>query len=157
MQKIAIFPGSFDPFTVGHESIVQRALPLFDKIIISLGSNINKSEYFPLEKRKEMIKKVFLGNDKIVVDSYQELTVKYCKKVDAKYILRGLSTASDFEYERSIAQMNKSMFPEIESVFLLTMPEHTPVNSTIVRDIIRHGGDASKFLPKGISNEDLKV
>ena len=157
MQKIAIFPGSFDPFTVGHESIVQRALPLFDKIIISLGSNINKSEYFPLEKRKSMIKKVFQGNDKIVVESYQELTVEYCKKVGAKYILRGLRTASDFEYERSIAQMNKSMYPEVESVFLLTMPEHTPVNSTIVRDIIRHGGDASRFLPKGISNEDLKV
>lgn len=152
MEKIAIFPGSFDPFTVGHESIVMRALPLFEKIIISIGHNINKEYYFPLEKREEWIKKVFKGNSRVEVKTYRGLTVDFCRKVNARYILRGLRTSSDFEYERAVGQMNKAMYPEIETVFLLTMPQHTAINSTIVRDIIRYGGDASLFLP-----EDLNI
>jgi pantetheine-phosphate adenylyltransferase len=148
MEKTAIFPGSFDPFTVGHESIVMRALPLFDRIIIAIGHNINKEYYFPLEKRVEWIKKVFKGNTKVEIKTYKGLTVDFCKQVNARYILRGLRTASDFEYERAVGQMNKAMYPEIETVFLLTMPQHTAINSTIVRDIIRYGGDASLFLPK---------
>lgn len=153
MQKIAVFPGSFDPFTKGHDSIVKRALPLFDKIIIAIGHNSNKSGFFPLEKRKNWIKKVFAGESKIQVDSFEGLTVDYCRDKGAKYILRGLRTAADFEYERAIAQTNKALAPEIESVFLLTTAELTPVNSTIIRDIVKHGGDASIFVPKEI---DLK-
>ncbi|MEA3443748.1 MAG: pantetheine-phosphate adenylyltransferase [Bacteroidota bacterium] len=150
MEKIAIFPGSFDPFTIGHESIVRRASEMFDKIIIAIGYNSNKPGFFPIETRKKWIRDVFENDPDILVDHYTDLTVDYCKRIGASYILRGLRTSSDFEYERAIAQINKKMFPEIESVFLLTMPEHTPVNSSIVRDIIRHGGDASDFLPKNI-------
>lgn len=151
MEKIAIFPGSFDPFTIGHESVVRRAFPLFDKIIIAVGYNTTKGEYFPLEKRVKWINKVFKDNDNVEVQTFQELTVEFCKKVNAKYILRGLRTSSDFEYERAIAQTNKAMYPEIETVFLLTMPQHTPIKSTIVRDIIRYGGDASRFLPENMN------
>ncbi|HIE15486.1 MAG TPA: pantetheine-phosphate adenylyltransferase [Bacteroidales bacterium] len=150
-KKIALFAGSFDPFTKGHESIVLRALPIFDKIIIGIGYNTNKQEFFPLKKREKWIKQTFKAfAHKIEVASYECLTIEFAKKVNAKYLLRGLRTSSDFEYERSIAQTNKLMMPEIESVFLLTTPELTPVTSTIVRDIIRHGGDASQFLPYDI-------
>jgi pantetheine-phosphate adenylyltransferase len=150
-HKTAIFPGSFDPFTVGHESVVNRALPMFDKIVIAIGYNINKKGFSTIEKRLEWIRTVFAGNPKIEVESFQGLTVDFCKKHNAQYILRGLRTAADFEYERAIAQINKAMHEEIESVFLLTMPEHTMVTSTIVRDILRNGGDASKFIPKALT------
>ena len=150
MQKTALFPGSFDPFTIGHESVINRALPLFDKIIIAIGENTNKPGFFPLIKRLEWIRTVFEGNDKVEITSYQGLTVDYCKKNNIGYILRGLRTSSDFEYERAIGQMNRSMNSTVETVFLLTEPEHTHVTSTIVRDIIRYGGDASIFLPSKI-------
>ena len=149
-QRIALFPGSFDPFTVGHQDIVERALPMFDKIIIAIGYNSDKDGFFDLEKRISWIEKAFEDNTAVEVRSYEGLTVDYCHKVGAQFLLRGLRTAADFEYERAIAQMNKKMYQNIESVFLLTAPEHTPISSTIVRDIIRHGGDASEFLPKGI-------
>jgi len=151
MEKIAIFPGSFDPFTIGHKSIITRALPLFERIIIGIGHNINKEYYFPLEKRVEWIKKVFKDNSKVEVKTYKGLTVDFCRQVNARYILRGLRTSSDFEYERAVGQINKAMYPDIETVFLLTMPEHTAINSTIVRDIIRYGGDAGLFLPDEIN------
>lgn len=150
MKKIAVFPGSFDPFTIGHEGIVIRALGLFDEIIIAVGANALKKSYFSLETRKEMIAKVFIGEPRVKVDHYEGLTVDYCIRKGAKYILRGLRTAADFEFERAIAQVNKALKSDVESVFLLTVPEHTPVNSTIVRDIIRSGGDASKFVPAAI-------
>jgi len=150
MSRIALFPGSFDPFTIGHESIVKRALPLFDKIIIAIGYNTSKEGFFPLEDRLQWIKDVFEGEDRISIKKYQGLTVDFCIKAGAGYILRGLRTSSDFEYERAIGQMNRSMHPQIESVFLLTQPEYTHVASTIVRDIILHGGDASMFLPDKI-------
>jgi len=153
MKKIAVFPGSFDPFTIGHEGIVRRALGLFDEIIIAVGANALKKSYFPLETRKEMIAKVFSNEPRVKVDHYEGLTVDYCINKGAKYILRGLRTAADFEFERAIAQVNKALKSDVESVFLLTVPEHTPINSTIVRDIIRSGGDASKFVPAAI---DLK-
>lgn len=156
MERVAIFPGSFDPFTIGHESIVKRALPLFDKIVIMIGYNTNKKSFFPVEKRKDWIKQVFANEPKVEVESHEGLTVDFCKKVNASYILRGLRTSADFEYERAIAQINKKMLPQIESVFLLTMPEHTPVNSTIVRDIILHGGDASMFLPATLNMSEFK-
>lgn len=153
MKKIALFPGSFDPFTIGHENIVRRAKSLFDEIIIAIGSNTNKKEYFPLDIRLSWIKEVFQNSPGIKVMSYEGLTVDFCKSVGAGFLLRGLRTAADFEYERAIAQVNKTMDTEIESVFLLTTPEHTPVNSSIVRDILRQGGNARIFLP---GNDELK-
>ncbi|MDX9910045.1 MAG: pantetheine-phosphate adenylyltransferase [Bacteroidales bacterium] len=157
MDKIAIFPGSFDPFHVGHESIVRRAIPLFDKIVVMIGYNTNKKSFFPIEKRIKWIKQVFKNVDKVEVRLHEGLTVDFCKEVNAGYILRGLRTSSDFEYERALAQINKKMLPEIETVFFLTLPEHTPVNATIVRDIILHGGDASMFLPKGLQISEFQV
>lgn len=151
MEKIAVFPGSFDPITVGHESIVRRALALFDKVIIAIGQNSEKKNYFSIEQRIEWIKKVFENDSRVSVESYSGLTVDFCRSHNARYILRGLRTAADFEFERAIAQVNKAMFNEIESVFLLTLPEHTPINSTIVREILKNGGDVSKFIPKGVN------
>lgn len=156
MEKIAIFPGSFDPFTIGHESIVNRSLSLFDKIIIMIGYNANKSSFFPIEKRVKWINQVFKNVEKVEVKTHDGLTVDFCKEVNARYILRGLRTSADFEYERAIAQINKQMHPEIETIFLLTLPEHTPVNATIIRDIVFHGGDASRFLPKALDMNEFK-
>lgn len=156
MKKIAVFPGSFDPFTIGHEGIVNRALVLFDEIIIAVGANALKKNYYTLETRKKMISKVFSHEPRIKIDHYEGLTVDYCVKNGAKYILRGLRTAADFEFERAIAQVNKALIEEIESVFLLTVPEHASINSTIVRDIIRSGGDASKFVPAVINLQEYK-
>ena len=156
MKKIAVFPGSFDPFTIGHEGIVLRALGLFDEIIIAVGANALKKSYYPLSIRKEMISKVFQNEARISVDHYEGLTVDFCRKNGANFLLRGLRTAADFEFERAIAQVNRALTPEVESVFLLTIPEHSPINSTIVRDIIRSGGDASQFVPAAINLKDYK-
>jgi pantetheine-phosphate adenylyltransferase len=150
MERVAIFPGSFDPFTIGHEAIVKRAIPLFDKIIIAIGYNSAKKGFFPLEKRETWIKEIFKDYPSVTVDRYEGLTADYCLKINAKYILRGLRTAADFEYERAIGQMNKMLNHDIETVFMLTKPEHSPISSTIVREVIRHGGDASQFVPKEI-------
>lgn len=149
-MKIALFPGSFDPITKGHESIVRRALPLFDKIVIAVGINVEKRYFFPIEKRVSWIKSVFAGQNKVEVITYEGLTVELCRKLNLHYILRGLRTSADFEFERSIGQMNKKMMPELETVFFLTTPEYTALNSSIVRDIIRNGGDASQFVPDAI-------
>jgi pantetheine-phosphate adenylyltransferase len=156
MKKIAVFPGSFDPFTIGHEAIVKRALMMFDEIIIAVGANALKKSFYTVATRKKMIGKVFQNEPRVRVDHYEGLTVDYCKKNGADYLLRGLRTAADFEFERAIAQVNKAMAPDIESVFLLTIPEHSPINSTIVRDIIRSGGDASRFVPSSIDLKDYK-
>jgi pantetheine-phosphate adenylyltransferase len=150
MNKIAIFPGSFDPITVGHESIVHRTIDLFDKIIIAIGHNENKKAFFSLEDRVAMINDVFHKDPRIEIVHYNDLTVDLCKRVGARYIIRGLRTSADFEYERAIAQVNKAMYPEIESIFILTMPEHTSINSTIVREILKYGGDVHKFLPASV-------
>ena len=154
MKKTAVFPGSFDPFTIGHESITRRALSLFDEIIIAVGENTLKKSHYSLETRMNMISKVFKDEPRIKVDLYKGLTVDYCRRNGAGYILRGLRTAADFEFERAIAQVNKAMAPELESVFLLTLPEHSHINSTIVRDIICNGGDASRFVPDSIDIND---
>jgi len=154
MEKIAVFPGSFDPFTVGHENIVLRGLSIFDKIIVAIGIHSTKQPLLKIEARVEMVNRIFRDNKQVSGDSFEGLTVDYCKKVRATHMLRGIRTAADFEYERAIAQINKQMLPSVESIFLLTTPEHTPVNSTIIRDIIRNGGDASQFLPKGLDIND---
>ena len=154
MERIAVFPGSFDPFTRGHESIVNRVLPLFDKVIIAIGVNIHKQYYFPLEKRKLWIEKTFAGNKNVVVDSFSGLTIDYCHKHGAKFIIRGLRTTTDLEFEKAIAQMNKTMADDIETLFILPTPELSAINSTIIRDIVRNGGDASRFVPVSV---DLKL
>ena len=152
-MRIAVFPGSFDPITTGHESVILRGLPLFDKIIIAIGVNSVKGGFYPVEKRKQWIEKVFKGEKKIEVKTYKGLTVDFCKSVQANYILRGLRTSADFEFERVIAQMNRSMVENIETVFILSSPELSAVASTVVRDIIRNGGDAGQFVPTAIRKE----
>jgi pantetheine-phosphate adenylyltransferase len=156
MKRTAVFPGSFDPFTIGHEAIVRRALSLFDEIIIAVGANALKKNYYPLVTRKEMIMRVFRDEPRIRIDHYEGLTVDYCIKRHAGYLIRGLRTAADFEFERAIAQVNRVLAPNVESVFLLTVPEHSHINSTIVRDIIKSGGDASQFVPSSINLSDYR-
>jgi pantetheine-phosphate adenylyltransferase len=148
MEKIAVFPGSFDPFTIGHESVLHRALPIFDKVVVMIGVNNTKKNLFTIENRKLMIEELFSTEPKVEVQIYDGLTVDFCKKIGAIHILRGLRTSADFEYERAIAQVNKMMNKNIETVFFLTLPEHTPINSSVVRDIIIHHGDVSMFVPK---------
>lgn len=147
MDKIAVFPGSFDPITVGHFSIIERALPLFDKIIIAIGENSSKTSLFSIEQRKKWIVELFKNEQKISVEVYNGLTINFCKKHQSKYLIRGLRTSADFEFERSIGQCNKKLYPEIETVFLLTLPEHTFITATIVRDIYKNGGDIKNFVP----------
>jgi len=150
MNRTAIFPGSFDPFTIGHESIVTRALDLFDEIIVAVGRNSTKANLYDLEKRVNWIKAVFAEEPRVKVESYAGITVTYAKQRNVRFILRGLRTASDFEFERAIAQVNKAMWSEIETVFILSLPEHGAISSTIIRDIIRNGGDAQAFVPTAI-------
>lgn len=151
MPGIAVFPGSFDPITKGHESIVQRSLPLFDTIIVGIGSNSTKSSMFPLEKRKQWIEQTFAGNPKIKIADYSSLTIDLCRQHGARYIIRGLRSVTDFEYESNIAKMNRMMAPEIETVFMVSLPEFSAIHSTIVREIIKHGGNVGQFIPQGIA------
>lgn len=147
MNRIAVFPGSFDPLTIGHYSIVNRALPLFDQIIVAIGINSDKKSYFSLEQRITWIKQAFEGINKVTVEQYTGLTIDFCKSSGAGYILRGLRTSADFEFERTVGQANRRLTEEVETVFLLAAPEHTFISSSIVREIHRHGGSVSQFLP----------
>lgn len=147
---IAVFPGSFDPITVGHESIIRRALPLFSKIIIAIGINSTKNTCFSLEERKSFIGEVFKGEPKIVVDSFSSFTVEFCKNNNASYIIRGLRTSTDFEQEKMLALTNKVLNTDIETMFFLTDERHTYINSSIIREILRYNGDISKFVPQKI-------
>ena len=150
-MKIAVFPGTFDPITKGHESIIKRAIPLFDKIIVAIGDNSSKNRTFPLEKRIAWIKKTFEKEPSIEVKTYKGLTVDFCKEQKANYILRGLRSTIDFEYEQPIAQMNKNLNSSIESFFLFTDPEYSAISSLIVREIHKHKGNVSQFIPKDIN------
>lgn len=154
MQKIAVFPGSFDPFTIGHENVISRALPLFDTIYIAIGHNSEKRSFFTLDQRLQMIGRLYQNEPRIIMDHFEGLTVDFCKKIGAQYLLRGLRTAADFEYERAIAQVNRKMNPSVETVFILAVPEFTMVNSTIIREILKYGGDVSQFLPEKMTIED---
>ncbi len=148
MKRIAIFPGSFDPFTKGHEDIVLRGLELFDEVIIAIGHNTKKNtRYFPVEKMTQYIETAFSSNDRVSVKLYNELTADLAKKLDAKFLLRGLRNTTDFEYENSIAQVNKYLNESLESVFLITSPEFAAISSTIIREVHRYGGDVAPFLP----------
>lgn len=151
MKRIAVFAGSFDPVTIGHESIVKRAIPLFDEIIVAIGVNTRKNSLYSQEQREEWLSLVFSGFPTVKVTSYKGLTIDYCKKAGASYLLRGIRNSIDFEYEMGIAQVNRDIYPDIETVFLMTLPEHSHINASIVREIIQSGGDASKYLPAKVT------
>ena len=151
MAKIAVFPGSFSPFTIGHQSIIDRSLALFDKIIIAIGINSEKNQYFSIEERMQWLKEIYEKHPKIEIKFYEGLTVDFCKKEDAKFIIRGLRDSHDFKFEKNIAQMNHEINNEIETIFLMTPPEISHNSSTTIRDIIKNGGDVSKFIPKQIN------
>lgn len=149
-MRRAIFPGSFDPITNGHVDIIQRALPLFDEIVISIGINSNKNYMFSLEKRKSFIEKTFENEPKITVKTYEGLTVNFCERIKASFILRGLRNPADFEFEKAIAQANREMVPQLETVFLLTSARYAYISSSIVRDVYTHGGDFKRFVPSSV-------
>lgn len=149
-MKTAIFPGSFDPFTKGHESVVRRGLGLFDRIIVAVGTNTTKSYYFSPEQRMKMISKTFQGESSVEIASFDGLTVDFCRENDIHFILRGLRDGKDFFYEKNIALMNHSLERGVQTVFLLTDPEHAWISSTIIREILRNEGDVSPFLPDGM-------
>ena len=154
MKKIAVFPGSFSPFTYGHLSIVNRMTPLFDKIIIAIGKNSLKSDTYPTEKNIEWIEKVIKNHKKIKVISYDGLTVEICKKYNASYIIRGVRDEKDFEFEKKVAQNNKELDSNIETLIITTLPRYSHISSTIVRDIIKNNGDVSKLVP---NSEEFKM
>lgn len=152
-MKACVFPGSFDPITVGHVDLVRRALPLFDQIIIAIGINSQKQTLFSLEQRTDWIKNIFSDEPKISVDTFEKLTANYCKKKNAHWILRGLRSSADFDYEKTISQLNFIVGNGVETFFLISQPQYSHISSTIVREIIKGGGDASPFLPASIGNQ----
>ena len=149
-MRIAIFPGTFDPITLGHTDIIDRSLDLFDKIIVGIGINANKQPMFPLEQRIHWIQNIYKDQPKLEVQSYEGLTVHFCEKVNAEFIIRGLRTVGDFEYEKAIADMNQLLNPQIETIFLACSAKYASYSSTMVRDVIRINGDSSLFMPMEI-------
>lgn len=149
-MKKAIFPGSFDPITIGHVDIIKRAMKVFDEIIIAVGDNTDKKYMFPKEKRVEFVKQTFNNCKSVKIESYNGLTVDFCKKNNTEFMIRGLRNPADFEFEKSIALTNRKM-TDIETIFFLTSPENSFVSSSIVRDLIRNSGDYKLFIPKGIT------
>ena len=149
MMKKAVFPGSFDPITLGHVDLIYRGLEIFDEIIIAIGVNADKKQLFSLEDKIQQIKNTFINEPRIEVASYKGLTIDFCKSVNSKYILRGLRNSSDFNYEQSIAQTNSSL-SKIESVFLISSPQLAHISSTIVRDIIKNEGDYKSLVPESV-------
>lgn len=147
-MRTCLFPGTFDPITLGHTDIINRAMPLFDKVIIGIGRNALKVPMFKEEQRLQWIKELYSGEPKVEAVVYEGLTVNCCKEVGANFILRGIRYVNDFEYEKAIADMNRSLDENIETVFLTCLPQYTSVASTLVRDVLRNGGDVSAFLPE---------
>ena len=154
-MKIAVFPGSFDPITNGHVDLIDRALPLFDKIVIAIGVNSVKKTLFPLDVRIKWLNRVFGNQDQIEIGHFEGLTVNYCKQVGAKYLLRGLRNASDFDYEKTISQLNNIIGDQVETIFFISRPEYSHISSTIVREIIKGGGDSSSLIPTIITKSDF--
>ena len=150
MQRICLFPGTFDPVTLGHIDIIDRSLPLFDKVVVGIGINASKNPMFTADQRKQWFEEIYKNQPQVEVAIYDGLTVKFCQSIGAKFILRGIRYVSDFEYEKTIADANRTMDRHIETIFLTGEPKYTSVASTIVRDIIRNGGDASHFLPEAV-------
>jgi pantetheine-phosphate adenylyltransferase len=149
-MRICLFPGTFDPVTLGHTDIINRALPLFDKIYVGIGINSSKNPMFSAEQRMEWFKEIYKDEPRVESVVYDGLTVHYCEKIGARFILRGIRYVSDFEYEKTIADANRTMDKNIETIFLTGEPKYTSVASTIVRDILRNGGNASPFLPQAV-------
>lgn len=149
-MRIAVFPGSFDPITIGHVDIVRRALPLFDKVVVAVGVNSQKNTLFSLEQRMEWLEKVFGSDENVEVASFEGLTAHFCNQIGAKYLIRGLRNASDFDYEKTIAQLNYAVGHQLDTVFLISHPQFSHISSTIVRELIRGGGDVSPFIPAEI-------
>ena len=152
LKRICLFPGTFDPVTLGHTDIIDRALPLFDKLYIGIGRNVNKQPMFSEEQRVDWLRKIYEGNPKVEALVYDGLTVECCRKVGARFILRGIRYVNDFEYEKAIADMNRSIADHIETIFLTCLPQYTSVASTLVRDVLKNGGDVSRFLPEVVNN-----
>ncbi|KAF0239619.1 MAG: pantetheine-phosphate adenylyltransferase [Sediminibacterium sp.] len=152
MQRICLFPGTFDPVTLGHTDIINRALPLFDKIYVGIGINSSKNPMFSAEQRMEWFKEIYKDEPRVESVVYEGLTVHFCEHIGARFILRGIRYVSDFEYEKTIADANRTMDHNIETIFLTGEPKYTSVASTIVRDILRNGGNASPFLPQAVIN-----
>ncbi|SIN98388.1 pantetheine-phosphate adenylyltransferase [Chitinophaga niabensis] len=152
MQRICLFPGTFDPVTLGHTDIIDRALPLFDELVIGIGINSSKVPMFTVEQRVEWIREIYKHEPRIKVASYEGLTVNFCKEIKARFILRGIRYVSDFEYEKAIADINRKLEHEVETIFLTCSPEYSTIASTLVRDVIRYKGDAAQFLPDVVAN-----
>lgn len=151
-MRRAIFPGTFDPFTIGHYSIVSRALAFMDEIVIGIGINENKNTYFPIAKREKMIRDFYQKDPRVKVDSYDSLTIDFAQRVDAQFIIRGIRTVKDFEYEETIADINRKL-SGVETILLFTEPELTCVSSTTVRELLQYGKDISQFIPQGMKIE----
>ena len=152
MQRICLFPGTFDPVTLGHVDIINRALPLFDKIVVGIGINSSKNPMFSPEQRMEWFNEIYKDEPKVESAVYEGLTIQYCEQIHAHFILRGIRFVSDFEYEKSIADANRTLDRSIETIFITGEPMYTSVASTIVRDILKNGGNASPFLPQAVIN-----
>ncbi len=155
MKRRAVFPGSFDPITIGHFNIVERAKQLFDQIVIAIGINESKKYYHPLEERVNYLKALYKNDPQIEINAYSGLTVDFCKTEDANFIVRGLRSTTDFEYEKNIALFNRQLNPSIETIFLMSAPEYSHISSSIVREILKHGGDAERFIPKPLNSKEL--
>lgn len=150
MQRTCLFPGTFDPITLGHVDVIERAVNMFDRLVIGIGTNASKQPMFTIEQRIGWMKEIFKNEPRIEVAGYEGLTVEYCKTLGAHFILRGIRYISDFEYEKAIADMNRMLAPDIETVFLTCSPLYSTISSTLVRDVIRNGGDAGMFMPKEV-------
>lgn len=149
-MKIAVFPGSFDPITKGHEAVLRAALPLFDKIYIAIGVNADKTGMFSIQQRKEWIRQCFSNENNVEIIDYNGLTIELCRKLQARFIIRGIRNPLDFQYERDIAQANKQLNPNVETVFFVTDGRYAHISSSIVRDVYRHHGDCSDFIPENV-------
>jgi pantetheine-phosphate adenylyltransferase len=156
MNRICLFPGTFDPITLGHTDIINRALPLFDKIVIGIGRNASKIPMFKEEQRLQWLKEIYADEPKLAAVVYEGLTVNCCKEVGANFILRGIRYVNDFEYEKAIADMNRSLAGHIETIFLTCLPQYTSVASTLVRDVLKNGGDVSQFLPPEVAKSIIQ-
>jgi pantetheine-phosphate adenylyltransferase len=152
MERICLFPGTFDPITLGHTDVIDRALDLFDELVVGIGTNSSKAPMFPIEQRIRWIQEIYSHTPKVKVVTYEGLTVSFCKQINARFILRGIRGIADFEYEKAIADVNRTMDSKVETIFLSCTPKYSTIASSLVRDVLRYGGDASQLLPEKVLN-----